>query len=63
MIKLKNAYHGTEIRVTDHVAEQIRSFGGDIRQAVAYGYISDATARRIRKALCGAANCACGVVR
>lgn len=57
MVTLKNNFHNTEIRVRASSVVTLDLYRGEGTKA------QRATARRIRKALCGANDCTCGVVR
>lgn len=54
---LKNSFHGTEITVRASSAALLERYAAELTKA------QRATVRRIRARLCGANDCACGVVR
>ena len=56
-VTLKNSFHNTEIRVRASTAALIDRCNYELSKS------QRATVRRIRSRLCGANDCACGVVR
>ena len=64
-VTLRNSFHHTEVRVRVPATEQERAW--DWIQERAYGANDDKAAKvrlhRVRRTLCGSADCKCGTVR